>query len=128
MLKACGITYVKRFYFPVFVIIALVVYTLQRFSVALPSLINNYLNDLLCMPIVLKIAQLAVRYLKKDGSIQLPIALVGILALGYACYFEWFLPQFNSRYTADGIDVFLYFMGALFFVVVERYNRYFSRE
>jgi hypothetical protein len=128
MLKAWGITYVKRFYFPVFVTIALVVYTLQRFSVALPSLINNYLNDLLCMPIVLKIAQLAVRYLKKDGHLQLPIALVGILTLGYACYFEWFLPQFNSRYTADGIDVFLYFTGALFFVVVERYNRYFSRE
>lgn len=113
---------IKTYYFPVFVLVALLVYTAQQLALPLPSLVNNYLNDLLCMPIVLSICQYAVRFLKKNTSLQIPVTLVVTLTLCYAVYFEWLLPQVNPRYTADGIDVFLYFLGALFFMGVARYK------
>jgi hypothetical protein len=114
------LTYLKRFYFPVFVAIAVFVYVAQQTAIDLPLFINNYLNDLLCMPIVLKICQYAVRQLKSDRSLQIPINIALTLTLLYAFYFELLLPKFNARYTADIIDVGLYVMGCLFFVWIER--------
>ncbi|WP_396637838.1 hypothetical protein [Maribacter sp. R77961] len=114
--------FIKRWYFPAFGVLALLVYVSQKFGIVLPVLITNYGNDVLCMPIVLKICQYAVRQLKSDPSLQIPIALVITLTLGYAVYFEWYLPLYNPRYTADGIDVVLYAIGALFFMAIERYG------
>jgi len=111
---------IKRFYFPVFVLIALLVWIAQRLSLDMPSLVNNYLNDLLCMPIVLKICQYAVRQIKSDQNLQIPVGVAFILTIVYALYFEWLLPKINDRYTADVIDVCLYVIGFVFFVWVER--------
>ena len=103
-------------YFPIFVILASVVFALQKFQVALPPVINNYLNDFLCMPIVLYICRFAVRTLKSNRRLQIPIGLVFLITIGYAVYFEYYLPQFSPRYTGDIIDVFVYFGGAFFFI------------
>ncbi|WP_281543240.1 hypothetical protein [Maribacter aestuarii] len=116
------LTYLKRFYFPVFVTIAIFVYVAQQTAIDLPLLVNNYLNDLLCMPIVLKICQYLVRQFKSDRGLQIPITLALTLTVLYALYFELLLPKFNVRYTADTIDVLLYFAGALFFIGIERYG------
>lgn len=112
--------YIKRFYFPSFVGVAMLVYAAQHLSFSLPSLINNYLNDLLCMPIVLKVCQYAVRQIKNDKSLQIPIKIAVTLTLLYALYFELILPKFNDRYTADSIDVCLYILGFVFFFWIER--------
>lgn len=113
------ITNIRRFYFLVFVGIASAVYIAQQLSFHLPHLINNYLNDLLCMPIVLKICQYAVRFIKKDQHIVIPIKISFTLTVLYALYFEFLLPKFNNRYTADAIDIILYFMGLFFFFWIE---------
>lgn len=113
------IRYIQRFYFPVFCALAAVVYVTQHYSVGVPVWVNNYLNDLLCMPIVLKISQTAVRYIKSDRKLKIPLRISLTLTLFYAVYFEFVLPQFQSRYTADPIDVVLYFLGLLFFVWIE---------
>lgn len=95
------------------------VYVAQQLAFPLPIIINNYLNDLLCMPIVLKICQFAVRFIKKDKHTNIPIKMSFVLTILYALYFEFLLPKFSDRYTADFIDVILYFMGFLFFLWIE---------
>lgn len=96
------------------------VYTAQQLALPLPRLINNYGNDLLCMPIVLKICQYAIRYVKNNKQLIIPVKLGLTLTLFYALYFEWLLPRYNDRYTADGLDVLCYFLGLLFFMWMER--------
>ena len=111
-----------KFYLPLFCVVAFTVYLAQRYSASLPELANNYLNDLLCMPIVLKICQYAVQFIKSDKQLKIPIKISFTLTVLYAIYFELVLPQFHSRYTADGMDVILYFLGLLFFLWIERRN------
>ena len=114
------IKHIKAYYFPVFAAIAILIYMAQQFSFALPVILNNYVNDFLCMPIVLKICQYAVRQLKSDENLQLPILLAFTLSLLYALYFELLLPKFNTRYTGDWVDVAMYAFGFLFFMTIER--------
>lgn len=109
----------KAFYFPLFCFMALIVFSLQKMSITLPEWINNYLNDFLCMPIVLFIGQFAIRKLKGDKILRLPCPLILTLTLFYSFYFEYYLPRINLRYTADFLDVVLYFSGAVFFYLVE---------
>jgi len=103
----------------IFSIVATTIYSLQRLGVSLPIWINNYVNDFLCMPIVLFLCQLGIRKIKRNNNIRLSLPIMLSLSLYYAIYFEYFLPKFNLRYTADPLDVFLYFMGTLFFYLME---------
>jgi len=111
---------IKRSYLWVFCFLGITIYLLQYFEVGLPNFLNNHLNDLLCMPIVLGIAQRTVRFLKSDSNLTLPVALQVVVTLLFALYFEWYLPQFNLRYTADVVDVLCYFLGMAFFEVTNR--------
>ena len=72
------------------------------------------------MPSVLKVCQYAMRQIKGDKGLKIPIKISLTLTLLYALYFELILPKFNDRYTADIIDVLLYIMGFAFFIWVER--------
>lgn len=85
----------------------------------MPWWVNFYVNDFLCMPVVLTISLKAVQFLKKDFSIRLPLLLVLTLTSFYAIYFEYFLPQVEARYTADWLDVVMYFSGALIFYILQ---------
>lgn len=101
-------------------IVAAVVYVCQRINITLPSIVNNYLNDLLCMPIVLALIQTIIRLSEKHKHYKIPLYLIFIIAIYYSIYFEWFMPKYNQRYTADSIDVFLYFIGGIGFYVIEQ--------
>lgn len=93
-------------------LVALAIYFAKMYCVALPNWMRFYLNDLLCMPIVLSLCLATVRILKKDDTLFIPLWSAIGLTVCYVVYFEWFLPQYNSRYTADIIDVALYVMGS----------------
>ncbi len=84
-----------------------------------PWWMKNYLNDLLCMPIILSICLKVVQVLKKDSSIRISLFSVLSLATFYSLYFEIILPLFMERYTADVYDVNLYFTGALLFFFLQ---------
>lgn len=101
-------------------LIAVAIYAMQRLSMPLPSFINNYVNDFLCLPLLLGAMEFAVRRLKKDYSFQFSFWFVVLLALYYAIYFEYYLPKVNPRYTSDWIDVVLYFSGGLIFYFSQR--------
>jgi len=107
-------------YFIIFSGIFLIVYFLQCIHFPLPSLINNYLNDFLCMPIVLTLCLAFVRFIKKNPGIQLSVFVIFSVTIYYSVYFEYYLPKVNARYTADPIDVLLYFAGAFIFYLLQK--------
>ncbi|MCM4167293.1 hypothetical protein KCTC52924_02876 [Arenibacter antarcticus] len=117
-----GLFWIKRMYFPLFSILGVGIYTIQRWGSGgiLPSWVIYYVNDFLCMPIVLYICQLAVRRLKSNKRLKLTLRPILSLTLFYSLYFEVYLPMVNVRYTADLMDVVLYFLGAAFFYLVEK--------
>ncbi|WP_243854665.1 hypothetical protein [Flavobacterium sp. 270] len=92
-------------------LIALIIYGMQKMMLPLPSFINNYVNDFLCLPIILGGISFAIRRLKKDPFFRLPLVFIICFAAYYSFYFEYYLPQINPRYTSDWIDVALYFLG-----------------
>lgn len=114
-----GLRSTKHFYLPGFCVLGGSIYMAQQSGWALPWWINNYVNDFLCMPIVLFVCQYAVRKLKADSSVRLSLPLVLSVTLYYAVFFEYYLPKVNLRYTSDLWDVILYFSSALFFYAME---------
>lgn len=101
---------------PVFlicVLLATVNQTIEKgFGVFIP-IIHSYLDDLLCFPIVLTLGLAMYRYFKPDYKLSRlhiwPVVLI------YSIYFEWYLPQNSTAYTADALDILMYVLGALIF-------------
>lgn len=85
-----------------------------------PPILNNYLADLLCMPIVLSICLFCVQAIKKDRNLKLPAFSIFSLFILYSIYFEVILPPLHERYTADYIDVIIYFLGSLIFYFLQK--------
>jgi uncharacterized protein YjeT (DUF2065 family) len=88
---------------------------LEKAGYSLPFL-RNYLNDLLCMPLVLSLTL----FLQRTFPCRRPNHVftkyqVGIAVAYYAVGFEGVLPLFMPRYTADGLDVVAYVLGGIFF-------------
>ena len=99
------------------------IYVMQRLSLALPAVINNYVNDLLCIPLLLGAMTYIIQRLKKDTSFQFSIGFVIALSGYYSFYFEYYLPGVNPRYTADWIDVILYFFGGFVFYLSKKQKK-----
>ena len=112
----------KVLYFTMF-FIALTIYIMQRLHFSFPTIINNYLNDLLYIPLVIGTIEFIIRRVKKDSSFKLPFGFVIFLAISYSIYFEYYLPKINPRYTADWIDVILYFIGGFAFFFIGSKNK-----
>lgn len=89
----------------------------------IPDVLRFYLADLLCMPLVLSICLLVVRYLKKDPSIRLSLFSIFSLFVFYSVYFEILMPKIHERYTADFLDVLMYFLGSFIFLLVQKQPR-----
>jgi hypothetical protein len=81
-----------------------------------PWFLQFYLNDLLCMPIVLG----AAIFLQRNLVLRQPAyALTGyqiaIVVIYWSVMFEGVIPKFVERYTADIFDVIAYSLGGLLF-------------
>jgi hypothetical protein len=109
---------VYRFFFAA-VLISLCIQITTYYQIQLPAFVRFYLNDFLCMPIVFTICLKAVHLIKKDNSIRLPLAIIVTLTSLYAIYFELYLPGVTTRYTADLLDVVMYFAGAILFYFLQ---------
>lgn len=101
------------FFYAVFIFLSINI--LSSANVDMPNWITAYVNDFLCMPVVLAICLKTVHYLKKDNAILLPLLPILTLTSFYTLYFEGYMPQVETRYTADWVDVIMYFGGALLF-------------
>lgn len=88
-------------------------------EIPLPSWATGYVNDFLCMPLVLFFCLKTLHLLKKDSCLKLPLFIIIALTSFYALYFELYLPKVNPRYTADMWDVVMYFSGGLLFYFLQ---------
>lgn len=102
------------------VLLATLVYSLILLDVPIPNWVRFYAADFLCMPIVLSICLLLIRKLKQKPNLQLPLFSILSLTAFYSLYFEVYLPPRSPRYTADNIDVFMYFSGAILFYIIQK--------
>ena len=84
----------------------------KGFGIYIP-IVHSFLDDLVCFPIVLTLGLAMYRSFKpyyRLGMVHiLPVLVV------YSLYFEWYLPQTSTVYTADALDVLMYVLGALIF-------------
>lgn len=82
--------------------------------------VHAYLDDLLCMPVVLGLTQALLQKIHPLGNYYY-ISTKHILfaLLFYSILFEWLLPIYNPAvYTADLLDIVFYAIGAFLFYVL----------
>lgn len=96
---------------------------LARISIDnLHSFFAYYLTDLIFIPMQLTICLIVLRYLKKDFTLKIPISLILTITVAMSILFEWYLPIYkNSRlHTGDFLDVVMYLLGAVVFILVQQ--------
>ena len=111
----------KNKLFIIGVAISSIVYILQRLKINLPLLINNYLNDILSIPITLFVVLAIIRNIKGENY-KLSIPIIFSVVVYYSIYFEYYLPQNNVRYTADYIDILCYCLGGFLFYFIQKFS------
>ena len=75
------------------------------------------------MPVVLGICLFLIRSFSKNEQLQISLFSGFSLAAFYSLYFELYLPEVTERYTADVLDVLLYFTGAFAFWLIQRKDK-----
>lgn len=80
---------------------------------------GRYLDNLLCMPIVLSFF-LAERKWLHGSSYELPTVLVLVATIYIAAVSELLFPAISSSFTADWLDVIFYALGSVVFLFVRR--------
>lgn len=89
----------------------------------LPIFLKNHFTDLLFVPVMCLFSIVILRLIRKDTSLIIPWYAVMLQTIFISYYFEYYLPnQQNNPYVGDVIDVFWYFIGALFYLILQRYN------
>jgi hypothetical protein len=107
-------------YFTVCLLIYLTI-QLARYIKILPlGFLNNYLTDLVCMPVVLCLVLALLRVIKRSPHLILPWHSVLLVLVYWSWYFEWYLPGTSSKFTGDFVDVLMYIMGAFSFIIFQR--------
>ncbi|WP_156877281.1 hypothetical protein [Salinimicrobium terrae] len=86
----------------------------------MPYFFSSWLNDLLCLPVVLGICLFLIRKISKNEQLRISLFSAFSLAALYSIYFEIYLPEVTERYTADVVDVLLYFIGAFIFYLFQQ--------
>ncbi len=87
----------------------------RKIGLFLPELANNYLTDILCMPILLSLTLMILRLVKKNNQLWFDAYKISFALLYVSFVFEWWLPKSSTQYTSDFIDVLCYAVGSLVF-------------
>lgn len=96
------------------------VYLILKFSRApMPSWISSYLADLLCMPLLLMLTLILLRYIKRMPYLLLTWPHVIFSFVYVSLIFEGYLPRISSNYTADLLDVLLYAFGTSVYMILQ---------
>lgn len=104
---------------PYFVIACLIFWMNQLlekvFGIFLPW-VHEYLDDLLAMPVVLGITLQVFQWIHpKKEKFRFSKTQVAVGWIYFSFLFEFLLPKYSERYTADVWDVFAYGIGAVVF-------------
>jgi hypothetical protein len=108
------------YYFIFSILLGSCIYASEKFEILLPRLVRFYVNDFLIIPIVLYISLFVIQKIKRNKSLQLSLVNIIYLSALYSVIFEYWLPKFHIRYTADLMDVLLYFLSGIIFYLLQK--------
>lgn len=100
--------------FPIWFYVFLFVFIINRYIIR-PSeilFIDGYLNDLLCLPILLQLVQVCMKLIVNENY-ELSLFQNFVAIIYCSVLFEIFLPKYSINYTSDINDVFCYLSGGL---------------
>lgn len=78
-------------------------------------LLDQYLDPLLCMPILVGLWEIEQKMLFKRHISNMEIIM---LTIGLSLLFEIGFPRFSPHFTADWWDAALYFLGTFFYILL----------
>tara|TARA_R110002073_G_scaffold53840_4_gene138838 strand:- start:47329 stop:47682 length:354 start_codon:yes stop_codon:yes gene_type:complete len=111
-----------KYYFITSIIVGVCIYSAQKTSFPLPRIVRFYVNDFLIIPIILSGSLYFLRWSKNDKNYKIPFWIILYISSFYTFIFEYFLPTFHLRYTADVIDSILYFISGFIFYYLQKNN------
>ncbi len=109
--------------FILLIVVYLIIHFFRRQNLYMPTLINSYLTDIICMPIILTICQIGINLINRFKNYRLTLKMILIMPLYYSFIFEFLLPKYSQAYTPDYWDVVCYFLGAILFFFFQMYTR-----
>lgn len=109
----------KYIYFLYFALVYLVIRFAEYFEFPINSLLTNYITDLCAMPLVFGLLLLILLKINKD-KYRLPLWFILGMTAYWSFYFEYYLPLQNKIYTADLVDVGMYCVGSLSFILWQK--------
>ena len=102
-----------------FFLVALSLYLINRYLLAMLGLAHYkvpYLNDTLCLPVVLTVALwLQQKLFARTARARLNVAQVVFTVIYFAVFFEGILPAFSEKYTRDYWDILAYAVGGIIY-------------
>ena len=109
---------IKIFFF-ISVTFGSVIYAFQKLKIPIPKIINNYFNDFFIIPIVLFFCLTVLKIIHQKKNYSLHLLVILYLCALYSVLFEYVFPKFLNRYTADFIDILLYFSSGILFYALQ---------
>jgi len=88
--------------------------------VQLPEILNNYGADFFCMPVMLSLALIIVRKIKRQPQLFFHGGHTLACTIYVALCFEFLLPKLSNKFTPDSYDVLAYVGGAVVYGVFQR--------
>ncbi|ASZ12644.1 hypothetical protein KTO58_11270 [Chitinophaga pendula] len=93
----------------------LIIHIARWYGYPLPY-VNGQLTDLLATPLIASACVTVIRYwVLKNSNYRLPLPYILFIAAYLSIAFEWIMPTYTTRYTADWLDVAAYFTGGLLY-------------
>ena len=79
--------------------------------------LHTHLDDLLCLPLTLRMVLAVQRAYFKNPLLVLPVRHIVFAVAAYSVCFELLFPLYKPIYTADALDVLAYMLGGLVFYI-----------
>jgi len=79
------------------------------------TFLDNYLDDLVVMPIVLTGATVILRVITQNEDFNVDVSMIVLAFVMYTVVFEFILPRFSTEYTSDYFDILCYGIGAVLY-------------
>ena len=94
------------------------IFSLHQWQLGHWEILDNYLDPLLTIPFMGGWGVWLMRWFQRDFTWKWFNVI--IFTIGISITFEWWIPSFDSRFTADIGDVVAYFLGAFGFMWIQR--------
>ncbi len=94
------------------------------FSERIPEFFRNYLNDFLCLPLLLSCFVCFIRTFRNRPTFGLQMNMILFACLYLAIVFEYLLPQISNSFTSDSFDVIAYALGGIYFACIQNFPQH----